>query len=342
MKYFLYHEVSEENYNILIDEFLSYSANVKGCTNTTIKVYAFELIIFFRYLVAIKNGVKPSEISNYKIYIGIISVDDIAKLGIDDIYNFLSYCEWYRNNKAMSRSRKIATIKSFFNYYNFERRLLPSNILRDVKWPKIDKKNAKSLTLEESQRFLSAISGKHKVRDYAIACIFLYTGLRVSEVINIRLTDIKDHFLCVSGKGQTQRKIFIPNPCLEAINEYIKIRQLIYAKEAGNYLFISQKMKPISARTILSMIKRTADKAGLNADEISPHVLRHTAASLMYEGGADILSLQKILGHENVSTARIYPHPDEERIIGAMTCNPLCEGELKIKNKEDTSDADTI
>lgn len=340
LKYYLYHEVPEENYNILIDEFLSYTSNVKGCTNITIKDYGFELIVFFRYLVAIKNKIKLSEIVNYKIYINTITIDDIETLDTDNIYNFLSYCEWYRNNKAISRSRKLATIKSFLNYLYSVRKLISHNISHDIKWPKMEKKVAKSLSLTESQRFLSAISGKHQVRDYAIACIFLYTGLRVSEVINIRLSDIKNNFLYVCGKGQTQRKIFIPNPCLEAINEYIKIRQLIYAKEARDYLFISQKMKPISARTILSMIKRTAEKAGLNADEISPHMLRHTAASLMYLGGADILSLQKVLGHENVSTTQIYTHPDEEQIIGAVISNPLCERDLRIKTNEDTSDAD--
>ena len=149
--------------------------------------------------------------------------------------------------------------------------------------------------------------------------------MRLSELCGINISSIKGDTLVVTGKGNKQRFVYLNDACLEAIESYKKVRKNIekYIKEdSKDALFISEQKRRISKRAVEDIVNNALDKAGLS-QKYSVHKLRHTAATLMYKSGADIRSLQSILGHESVATTQIYTHVDEEQLRKAVKLNPL-------------------
>jgi site-specific recombinase XerD len=129
--------------------------------------------------------------------------------------------------------------------------------------------------------------------------------------------------LTVIGKGNKERTVYLNNACMDAINCYLKVRPVDEVKDK-NALFLSERKKRISKRSVQYLVKKYIGLSDLDTDKYSPHKLRHTAATLMYKyGKVDIRSLQEILGHENISTTQIYTHLDEETLRDAVKSNPL-------------------
>lgn len=182
----------------------------------------------------------------------------------------------------------------------------------------------KYLTLEQSVNLLNSVDGKFKERNYCILTLFLNCGLRLSELVGINISHIKDdNTLVVLGKGNKERTIYLNNACLYAIKQYMAVRPVdgVIDRDA---LFLSSRKCRISNQGVQKVVEDALKKSGLDGMGFSTHKLRHTAATLMYQhGNVDPLQLKEILGHENLSTTEIYTHVNNEQLKHAVDSNPL-------------------
>ncbi|MBZ4646574.1 MAG: hypothetical protein PWR27_1383 [Petroclostridium sp.] len=306
----------------VIRDYLSYMETIKGKSKNTTKEYFFDLRTFFRFM-KIHKGYVDKDADFEKIPIDDINVELIKTITLSDLYEYMAYVNRKRGNNANSRARKVASIKSFFSYLNTKAKLIDINPAKELESPKIQKRMPRYLNLEESKQLLYAINGEYKERDYAILTLFLNCGLRLSELVSINLNKIKNDTLTVVGKGNKERTIYLNKACINAINNYLRVRPVNGVKDK-NALFLSERKQRISNKTVQYIVKKYIKQAGLDPEKYSTHKLRHTAATLMYKhGGVDIRALQEILGHENLSTTEIYTHVDNEQLRNAVDQNPL-------------------
>ena len=229
---------------------------------------------------------------------------------------------------ASSRARKIATIRSFYNYLTNKMHLLRENPVKDIDSPKLKKTLPKYLTFDQSLELLRSVDGLNKQRDYAILTLFLNCGLRISELVGLNLNDIQGETLRVLGKGNKVRIIYLNDACLSAINSYLEVRRPITGRDASA-LFLSSRNERISRSMVHAMVKKRLSQAGIDASEYSSHKLRHTAATLMLQNGVDVRAVQEVLGHDHLNTTEIYTHIDNEALRVAAKANPLSH----VKNK---------
>jgi integrase/recombinase XerD len=311
-----------------ISEFLNYLSVIKGKSNNTVAGYKIDLIVFFRFLKLYK-GLCPKNIEFEEIKINDIEDNFIKKIKLADFYAFLSFAENQRNNSSYARARKVAAFKSFFKYLHTKTKILDDNPTSDLETPKISKRNPVYLTLDESKKLLHSIDSdnKHQKRDLCIITLFLNCGLRLSELCSINITSIKEDTLTIVGKGNKERTVYLNKACLKTISEYMLVRNTMdILSDHRDALFISERKCRLNKRTVEKIVKKYIGNAALDKDKYTPHKLRHTAATLMYKhGNVDIRSLQKILGHENISTTQIYTHVDDEQLRQAVKSNPLSD-----------------
>lgn len=309
-----------------IREFLLYMQNIKNRSQSTIREYHYDLRDSFRFLKLYKiDKIKLNQINNELIEntdITDLDVKFVKKIELTDLYEYLNYLSNVRSDKPTTRARKIAALKSFFNFMTFKQKILEKNPAVELETPKLGKRLPKYLSLDESVALLHSIEGKNEKRDTCIITLFLNCGLRLSELVAINFKDIKDNTLHVIGKGDKERSVYLNDACQKALKEYIAVRP----KDVKDHeaLFISERGTRIGKRTVEMMVKKYITMAGLDPKKYSPHKLRHTAATLMHKyGGVDIRSLQQILGHESISTTEIYTHVDSEQVKEALEKNPL-------------------
>lgn len=311
---------------IILEDYLNYMETIKGVSPNTVKEYFFDLRTFFRFIKLRYKLIEPNEIFE-EINISDVDLDFIKKLNIQDLHAYISYADRKRDNGNYAKSRKVASLRSFFDYLYLRVNLIDKNPAEALEFPKKETRNPVYLTLEQAELLLNTVlendNEEYRKRDYAIIMLFLNCGLRLSELSSIDIDKIKnDDTLSIIGKGNKERIIFLNKACILAINDYLTIRpKNINDMKA---LFISKRKNRMSNRAIQHMIDRYLEKAGLDTSIYSTHKLRHTAATLMYKyGNVDILALQEILGHESVSTTQIYTHIDNERLRDAVKSNPL-------------------
>lgn len=315
-------------YNVLIilDDYLNYMETIKGASPNTVKEYFYDLRTFFRYLKVRYKLVDP-HIDFNEIDISDLSLDHIKKITIQDLHSYISYADKKRDNGNYARSRKVASLRSFFDYLYSKVNLIDKNPAESLEFPKRENRHPVYLTLEQSERLLNTVlENKNEFfrkRDYAIIMLFLNCGLRLSELSSIDIDKIRnDDAISIIGKGNKERTIFLNDACVAAIKDYLRVRPKDAIDEKA--LFLSKRRRRMSNRAIQHMIDRYLEKAGLDPSVYSTHKLRHTAATLMYKyGNVDIRALQAILGHESVSTTQIYTHIDNERLRDAIKSNPL-------------------
>ena len=194
----------------------------------------------------------------------------------------------------------------------------------------------KYLTLEESLHLLESIEGADRERDYCIITILLNCGIRLSELVGIKLSDIREDTLTVLGKGNKERMLYLNDACLNAIAEYLAVRPEPPKEADKPYLFISSRTRaPLTPRRVEQIVEFHLNAAGLGGRGYSPHKLRHTAATLMYQhGGVDIRVLKEILGHVNLGTTEIYTHVSNDQIANAAERNPLSHVKSNPPKKE--------
>lgn len=320
--------INRENNPEYLNSFLDYSVTILNKSPNSIKEYNYDLATFLKYI-KLHFGL-TNETDYSKITINDIDIETIKKITLDDIHSFISYLATDLRSKPATRARKVSTIRVFFKYLSAKAKLIEINPAQNLETPKLDKRIPKYLTLDDSKKLLSVAGNednRNNERDYAITTLFLNCGMRLSELVNINIKDIKfdDCKMNVIGKGNKERTIYLNNACMRAISEYLKIRP----KEGIKYnskdaLFLSERRERISNRTVQYIIKNELRKAGLDTNKYSVHKLRHTAATLMYQyGNVDIRALQELLGHASISTTEIYTHVENERVRDAVERNPL-------------------
>ena len=305
-------------------EFLTYLQTIKSKSMTTISEYALDLNIFFKFMKIQFNLTDTEDLS--EIDISDLDFNFVKKIQLTDIYEYLSYMSTERNNSAKTRARKVACLRSYFKYMTNKAKHLDDNPAKDLESPKLKQALPRYLELDESKLLLSSVpKDENYARNYAIITIFLNCGVRLSELVNINLTDIKDDVLVVTGKGNKERSLYLNKACKNAISAYMKVRPVDNVKDK-NALFLSKRLQRISNKTVQWIIKKCFESAGLDESKYSVHKLRHTAATLMYKyGNTDLRTLQEILGHEQLSTTQIYTHIDDASKKKAMNNNPLAD-----------------
>ncbi|MDF2949568.1 MAG: xerC [Sedimentibacter sp.] len=303
-------------------DFLEYMLSIRGRSEKTVSEYFLDLRTFYRFLVIRYN--LSSHIEDFDaIDINMVNLDILKKVKIMDLHAFIGYIDRERNNTNRTKARKIACLRSFFKYLYSIVRLIPVNPAVDLETPKKNSRLPVALTLDESKNMLTSINGTNEKRDYAIITLFLNCGLRLSELISINIDKIKGDTLAVVGKGNKERTIYLNDVCIKAIEDYLSVRP---EAQPGHEkaLFISNRKTRFTQRGVQHMVDKYLNEAGLAGKHYSPHKLRHTAATLMYQyGHVDIRALQEILGHESVSTTQIYTHIDKEQLRDAVKLNPL-------------------
>ena len=320
----------------VLREFLTYHENIKGHSVATIDEYYLDLRNFLRYLKYTRN-LTADDIDMQDVPISDIDADFLRAVTISEVYDYLMYLsrEKERNDgtsglMASTRARKIATIRSFFNYLTLKAKLLDENPILGIDSPKVPRSLPRYLSLDESFALLSAADGRNKVRDYCILCIFLTCGLRISEITGLNLSDLRGDHLRVTGKGDKTRVVYLNDLCSDAIESYLIVRNGIELPNE-KALFLSERKNRIGRGAVHSMVKQTLKRAGLDSDMYSAHKLRHTAATLMLQNGVDIRTLQELLGHEHLNTTQIYTHVENTELRIAAQANPL----KKIRSDDD-------
>lgn len=317
---------------ILLTDYLNYLKSIRGLSSNTIKEYSYDLNLLIRFMIVRKiyfgNTVKFNKEFNDDEINSIINPSFFETLTLQDFYSYLSYLDNEKNDTASTRSRKISAIKSFYKYLYSEIEVINSNVSEKLSNPKISQRQPVYLTLTETERLLDTISNEKndflRSRDLAIVFTFLTTGMRLSELVSINITDIvNDHFNII-GKGNKERTVYLTDNCLQLIYSYILVRANYIGDKDIDALFISTRKNRISNRAVQSTIDKYLKKAGFDTSIYSTHKLRHTAATLMYKyGNVDIRALKDILGHSNVSTTQIYTHLDDDDLKNAVNKNPL-------------------
>jgi site-specific recombinase XerD len=241
-----------------------------------------------------------------------------------------------------AKARKLSAIKAIYKYIIVKKGIQFDNPVANIESPKSKKSLPKFLSLEESMSLLDAIrndtTSKSRLRDYTIVLLFLNCGMRVSELVGINIPDIDRELrsMRVVGKGNKERIIYLNAACRSALSEYLLWRtneQNIKLDEKA--LFLSNRAKRISVKTVQWLVYKYLDEAGLESKHYSVHKLRHTAATLMYQSGeVDVRVLKDILGHEQLNTTQIYTHVSNAAMSEAMEKNPLSDIGINDNNND--------
>lgn len=303
--------ISKLNFLAAVNKFKKYLTVERGYSNLTIKEYENDLLQLYKYLsneLNFKEDFQPAEVDKL------------------DIAEFLADAVIINDNKAVTRNRKLFAIRSFYKYLlHYE--MVNKNPAEAIDSSKTDTRlEPIYLKLKEAQQFIAAIEehgGINKLRDLAITKLFLYAGLRISELVNLDFDnlDLEDSSIKFYGKGNKERYVPLHEDVIIAIRKYMRERNSIKIKEsdARQAIFLSRHGRRLSPRTIQLFVKKYAKQADLSrAEKITPHKLRHTFATTLYRQTKDIKVLQDLLGHSNISTTQIYTHVDTEEKKNAI------------------------
>lgn len=280
----------------LIEEYLIYIKNVRSYSDNTISGYQNELAKFQNYL--------EEHHINFK------------KITKEEIWEYLKYLDSLHYSNT-SISRHISAIRSFYNFLK-QKELIDNNIFKTIRNPKIKRKLPNVLNYEEIRELFQFKECKTS-KDYITKVLFelfYATGLRISELVSIKIKDINfgEQSIRVLGKGKKERIVFFGDYAKDAMNDYLGIRESLM-KKPTDYFFLNLHGNPMNRRTAEEIIYKRVDEVALN-HHISAHTLRHTFATHMLENGADIRTVQELLGHEKISTTQIYTHLTSEYLRG--------------------------
>ncbi len=270
-----------------IEKFINYIKYEKRFSNHTSLNYQKDLIDFIEY--------ENKEINNIKM---------------SDIRKYLKYLHDKKYTNA-TISRKVSTLKSFFKYLESEN-IIETNPMLLISNPKKEKKLPNFLNYKDLEKLLNAPNLKTEdgKRDALIIEMLYSTGIRVSELVNIKLTDINknDQSIIILGKGNKERYVYYGSNCKNLLELYLGSKTI-----DSEYLFPNKHGNKLNDRTVRAIIDKNTKIAGLKIN-ITPHTLRHTYATHMLNEGADLKSVGDLLGHENLSTTQIYTHVSNERL----------------------------
>ena len=239
--------------------------------------------------------------------------DNLIKASYDDL---VKYINSFTNLKARSIAHHITVINSFYEFL-LNNEYISANPCENITSPKLAKKLPNYLTIEEINKLLDiTLDTPYDYRNKAMLELIYATGLRISELINLRFSDISldTATIRVVGKGSKERMVIINNSAEKYLKIYINdYRHQILGNRQSDYLFISNAKKPITRQGFFKIVKKECEKKNIKKD-VSPHVLRHSFATHLLANGADIRVIQELLGHSNIATTEIYTHIIDEKV----------------------------
>ena len=283
--------------NELIEEFLGYLSVERGLAKNTLVSYKRDLQGFFDYLKSRR----------------VASMDRVSRQMIGSFM----LAEKDRGLSANSVSRELACLKTFFKFLVRERKI-KEDVTSVIESPKLWKRLPSTLDLDEVEKILKMPNVREIMgaRDKATLELMYATGMRVSELINLKMDDVNMNlgFVKCFGKGGKERIVPFGKKAKESIDRYLdKARPSFLNKKVSNALFLTRLGKPMSRQTFWKTIKKYAKEARIKKD-ISPHSLRHSFATHILERGADLRIVQELLGHADISTTQIYTHVSKDRL----------------------------
>ncbi len=275
-----------------IDEFLEYLVVVKKHSDNTITNYRIDLLEFNEYC----NS-------------------NIININKDTVYEYLKYLYDKEVSKS-SISRKLSSLRSFYNYL-LKKEIIDTNYFKIIKNPKKENSLPKEVKEEDIDKMFTIPDTRTWIgsRNIVIILMLYATGLRVSELINIKINDINinDRTIKVLGKGSKERIVVFGNNTKEALNDYLNRGRRQVDIHNSPYLFLNKDGNRLSTRYVRKIIDDIIIKASIDM-HVSPHMLRHTFATSMLNNGADLVSVKDLLGHESLNTTSIYTHVSDEKI----------------------------
>ena len=281
------------NLDTSIENFKNYLKLERGLSMNSIESYEFDLIQFKKFIIenSINESPKKCSSSTVKRY----------------LYKNFS------NKKSRSQARSISALKSFFNYLLFEGEI-HSSPLNDIESPKIENKLPEVLTEDEIKRLISSVNldSEFGQRNKTIIEVLYGTGIRVSELIELKLSNIffKENILKVTGKGNKERFVPLGKIAIIEIKKYLNNRdKLKINSKFSDILFLNRYGRQLTRSMIFKVINDSSKNAEIDK-KISPHTLRHSYATHLLKNGADLRTIQLILGHESITTTEIYTHLD--------------------------------
>jgi integrase/recombinase XerD len=279
-----------------IQEFISYLHDVKQTSNNTELSYKRDLTKVCHFL----------ELRN---------ISEVERVTPEDLSDYISSLK-RQNLAAATVSRNVASIKAFFLYLK-ENGKVQTDVAVSLKAPKIQKKMPEILSMEEVAALLDQANGDSPkdIRDKAMLELLYATGIRVTELITLKVSDVNlpmNFIMC--RDAHKERMIPFGNKAHAALDRYLSdARGAIIEDDSCDVLFANCSGKPMSRQGFWKLIKYYAKKAGITAD-ITPHTLRHSFAAHLVENGADLRSVQEMLGHSDISTTQIYANMNHNRI----------------------------
>ena len=286
-----------------IDNFLNYLTVEKGYSGNTVAAYRNDLngLVGFAETEAAKRGYAPSW----------------ANFGREGMLSYLLGLN-ERGYVATTKARKVAAAKSFFGFLVAEGGI-KDNPTENLTSPKVGKSLPKPISISQVHRLLEQpanLSAPESQRDKAMLQLLYASGMRVSELVSLNLGDVDTGggYVRCFGKGHKERIIPIHEQAASAVEEYVKeVRPRLARNDSERALFLNLRGERLTRQGFWQKLKEYAKTAGLDT-EITPHTLRHSFATHMLSGGADLRSVQTLLGHANISTTQVYTHLTTEHV----------------------------
>jgi integrase/recombinase XerC len=301
--------VPDKNYPPLVRQFLEYLKLEKHFSDYTVKSYGADLIQFGQFL----NGeIGQSHATPAPAGSTPTTIDEkLTKCEQLTVREFLSYL-YAQNYTKSTTARKLATLRSFFKFM-IRRGLVTTSPLLQIRTPKQEKRLPKCLDLEQVQKLMDAPGDGDllSARDKAMLEVLYSSGIRVSELVELDMADIdlQEGVLRVRGKGRKDRLTPIGSQAIAAVQRYFEMRMLepkLQSKTTGR-VFLNKHGESLSTRSVRRKLDKYLVTAGLDPG-ISPHTLRHSFATHLLNNGADLRSVQELLGHQSLSTTQVYTH----------------------------------
>ena len=286
----------------LLNDFKNYLKIERNLSINTIESYLFDVKKLVNFLKSSKIKIKPEELT-----------ETIAKEFIYDLS---------KKVKSPTQARIISGLRRFYDYLILED-IIATNPIQNIETPKIGINLPVTLTIQEIDNIISSIklTSKTGVRNIAIVELLYSCGLRVSELINLKISDLffKESLIKVTGKGNKERFVPISTQAQLYINNYIKdIR--CFKKIKKNFedtLFLNERGSSLSRVMIFIILKELSISSNIKK-KIGPHTFRHSFATHLIENGADLITIQNMLGHENITTTERYLHVNKKHLIDSM------------------------
>lgn len=283
----------------MLDSFQTYLVVVRGLSHNTVSSYTADLDKFLGFL------------DNKEFN----SLEDIEPKTISE---FITFLRDSTNLGSRSINRCLVSVKQFFKYLLIEE-IIESDPTENIVTPRTGKSIPDTLSIDEVESILAAPKMKESpegIRDSAMLEILYATGLRVTELVELRQNSIEiDHgYLTTLGKGKKERIVPLGNESVSKLGDYlVNSRPYIIKEKISDYLFITRRGSKFTRQGFWKLLKVYADQAGI-VKNISPHTLRHSFATHLLERGADLRTIQILLGHSDISTTQIYTHVERERL----------------------------